>query len=83
MIIVFWMDTGHATSAKFDAYEMMKAINFMEGLRARRRAGADISHVCIQSEMPESVGEAGVSDPAADYDWRKRREDPATFGRKE
>lgn len=81
MIVVFWLDNGRAGWSKYGANEMSRALKFMEGLRMQRRAGEDISHVCMQSELPDVVGEAGVSDPAVDYDWRKRREDPATFGR--
>lgn len=81
MIIVFWHDSYQAICQRFDATALTEALKFAEELRARRRAGEPISHVCMQSEMPESVGQAGVSDPNADYDWRKRREDPATFGR--
>ena len=82
MIIVFWRLAGFgACFEEFDSNKMSAALTFMEELRAKRRAGEEISHVCMQSEMPESVGEAGVADPKADYDWRKRREDPATFGR--
>ena len=70
-----------ARMQSFDATALGEALKFAEALRAKRKAGELISHVCMQSEMPESVGQAGVSDPSKDYDWRKRREDPATFGR--
>lgn len=83
MIVVFWVDNGRAMMAKYGANEMSSALKFMEGLRSQRRLGESISHVCMQSELPDVVGEAGVSDPSKDYDWRKRREDPATFGRKD
>lgn len=81
MIVVFWIDSGHPMMSKFNPTDMSRALKFMEGLRATRRTGEPISHVCMQSELPDVVGEAGVSDPSKDYDWRKRREDPATFGR--
>lgn len=83
MIVVFWL-TGPIWQAEkqiFEADELGVALKFAEELRGRRRAGEPISHVCMQSELPEVVGEAGVADPSKDYDWRKRREDPATFGR--
>jgi hypothetical protein len=56
---------------------LREALQFAEQLRAQRAAGAAISHVAIQSELPQSVGQAGVADPGADYAHYKRRPDPA------
>jgi hypothetical protein len=36
-----------------------------------------VSHVSLQSELPHSVGPAGVADAPADYAHYKRRIDPA------
>lgn len=54
-----------------------EALTFAESLRARRRAGEPISHVAIQSELPQAVGQAGVAGPGKDYAHYKRRIDPS------
>ncbi len=83
MVVVFWLEwdpegnPAHARHAAFSADQLVSALQFAEGLRARRRAGEAISHVSLQSEMPESVGQAGVADPSADYAHYKRRLDPS------
>lgn len=81
MIVVFWMEypapEGQARSRAFAANALAEALRFAEDLRARRKAGEQISHVAIQSELPEAVGRAGVADPPKDYAHYKRRIDPA------
>jgi hypothetical protein len=84
MIVVFWLEVGYGNFAEakfetFDASELSKALKFAEDMRKMRRTEPQrkISHVCMQSEMPESVGQAGVSDPDKDYSWSKRRIDPS------
>jgi hypothetical protein len=82
MIVVFWLDQsaaaeGQAHARSFPGDALAQALRFAEELRGRRRAGERISHVAIQSELPESVGHAGVADPAHDYAHYKRRIDPA------
>jgi len=82
MIVVFWMDheagaEGAARARAFAQDALAQALRFAEELRARRRAGARISHVSIQSELPEHVGPAGVADAPGDYAHYKRRIDPA------
>lgn len=82
MIVVFWIDysageDGVAQSRAFPPDALADALRYAEELRARRRAGERLSHVAIQSELPQSVGPAGVSDPARDYAHYKRRIDPA------
>ena len=81
MIVVFWMDhagaEGRAQSRAFAQDALAEALRFAEALRARRRAGERISHVAIQSELPDSVGAAGVADASPDYAHYKRRIDPA------
>jgi hypothetical protein len=81
MIVVFWMEypagEGEPHARTFPAAALSEALKFAEDLRVRRRAGEGISHVAIQSELPENVGHAGVSDPAHDYAHYKRRIDPA------
>jgi hypothetical protein len=61
----------------FGADRLGEALQFAETLRQRRRGGDRVSHVSIQSELPESVGPAGVADPGKDYAHYKRRIDPA------
>jgi hypothetical protein len=82
MIVVFWIGSAgpgaqQAHHVAFDSGQLGAALKFAEELRTRRRGGEPISHVCIQSEMAESVGVAGVSDPPADYAHYKRRLDPS------
>jgi hypothetical protein len=81
VIVVFWMEhaagAGEPRARTFAADALAQALRFAEDLRARRKAGEPISHVSIQSELPEAVGPAGVADPAADYAHYKRRLDPA------
>ena len=85
MIVVFWLEQDpmaptappSARHEPFGAEQLSAALKFAEGLRARRASGEPISHVAIQSELPQSVGLPGVADPAADYAHYKRRLDPA------
>jgi hypothetical protein len=81
VIVVYWLEHGSdASSAQarsFAPSELSQALKFAEDLRARRKQGEPLTHVAIQSEMSESVGGAGVSDPASDYAHYKRRIDPA------
>lgn len=83
MIVVFWLQSGseselpRALHQAFAPDRLGEALKFAEDLRARRRAGEPLSHVAIQSEMVESVGQAGVADPSRDYAHYKRRIDPA------
>lgn len=82
VIVVYWLHqapTG-APQARFSTFaedQLGEALKFAESLRARRRAGEAISHVAIQSELPQSVGQAGVADPSQDYAHYKRRPDPS------
>ena len=81
MIVVFWMEypqgAGAAQARSFASDALGEALRFAEELRARRKAGEAISHVAIQSELPEAVGPAGVADAPKDYAHYKRRIDPA------
>jgi len=93
MIVVFWRQalfnssglptSSTAQSVEFESNELVAALGYCEALRKQRREGAFISHVCIQSELSESVGQAGVDDiDLATYSWFKRRINPAiTLGR--
>ena len=77
MIVVFWLEAGCARSRPFTDDALMRALKHAEDLRIKRKSGEYISHVVIQSEMVESVGEAGVDDIKSDYGWYKRRPDPS------
>ncbi|MEJ8839827.1 hypothetical protein [Ramlibacter sp. AN1133] len=81
MIVVFWMEhaqgQGQPQARSFASDALAQALRWAEELRARRKAGEAISHVAIQSELPEAVGPAGVADAPADYAHYKRRIDPA------
>ncbi len=61
MIVVFWLDSAlsdkdESRSKKFETNEMLKALEYMNGLRAT----PFITHVTMCSEMPGSVGKPGV-----------------------
>ncbi len=82
MIVVFWLEAaaGQSAAARHQVFApdaLGEALACAEALRARRRAGEAISHVAIQSELPESVGAAGVADAPAGYAHYKRRLDPS------
>lgn len=77
MIVVFWLEQDTPRHQPFAAADLSGALKFSEALRLRRRAGEAISHVAIQSELPDSVGQAGAADPAKEYAHYKRRLDPS------
>jgi hypothetical protein len=81
LIVVFWMEYPQGEprpqARSFAADALAQALRWAEDLRARRKAGEAISHVAIQSELPEAVGAAGVADAPRDYAHYKRRIDPA------
>lgn len=60
-------------SAPFDTSDMLGAMQFMEQLRARQRAGEPIRFVTMCSEHPDVVGHPGVDVTGPDYNWKKRR----------
>lgn len=83
MIVVYWLTHSaaggpRAMHACFAQDELAAALRLAEDLRAQRRGGAAISHVAIQSELPESVGQPGVGDAPPGYSHYKRRLDPKT-----
>ena len=81
MIVVFWMEypqgDARPQARSFATDALAEALRFAEELRARRKGGEAISHVAIQSELPEAVGAAGVADAPKDYAHYKRRLDPS------
>lgn len=77
MYMVYWTETENGVSRpngrEFGTDEMGAALQFMEALRARQRAGEGICFVTMSSENPHSVGHPGVADPHPGYNWKKRR----------
>ncbi|MFM0326797.1 hypothetical protein [Caballeronia glebae] len=78
MFVVYWLGgnpnaEGAACYKRFDENALAEALRFAEDLRRRQSDGEDIGFVTLCSENPHSVGKAGVADPPADYDWKKRR----------
>lgn len=56
-----------------DVEELSDMLKFVESLRKERRNGAPITFITSVSENLNVVGEAGVADVSADYNWTKRR----------
>jgi hypothetical protein len=74
MFVVYWLEKQrNARFERFEADALARALSFAEGLRKRQADGDDIGFITLCSENPQSVGRAGVADPPADYDWKKRR----------
>ena len=73
-IAVFWIEDGQPCTSVRNASSIGPSLALCEDLRARARAGASISHVCISSDLVDSVTLPGVNDKLpADYNWTKRR----------
>jgi hypothetical protein len=74
MFVVYWLEEQrNARFERFEADALARALSFAEALRKRQADGEDIGFITLCSENPQSVGRAGVADPPADYDWKKRR----------
>lgn len=74
MYMVYWTVVGEGAQARgFETSEMVPAMQFMETLRARQRAGEGVRFVTMCSEHPDAVGHPGVDVTGPDYDWKKRR----------
>jgi hypothetical protein len=77
MYMVYWTvseGSGHTPhSQAFPSSDMRPAMELMEQLRARQRAGEGIGFVVMSSENPESVGHPGVDTTGPGYKWTKRR----------
>jgi len=77
MYMVYWtlvdqqQRTPHAKA--FDSSQLREAMQFMEELRSRQRAGEGVSFIVMSSENPHSVGLPGVAETGPDYAWKKRR----------
>jgi len=77
MYMVYWtIDDGATRTPQARAFEsnaMSAAMQFMETLRTRQRAGEGVCFVTMASENPHSVGHPGAADPSPGYAWKKRR----------
>jgi hypothetical protein len=82
MIVVYWLVQPYSPREnqvrmkEFDDNELLIAIEFCESLRRARNLGASLSHIVIQSEPADMVGQPGVG-KAIENTWYKRRADPA------
>ena len=78
MYMVYWTvvdasaSTPHAQS--FNSADMRPAMDLMEQLRSRQRAGEGIRFITMSAENPESVGHPGVDTTGPGYSWTKRRQ---------
>lgn len=66
IIVYYWSNGPQARG--FEPTELTQALKFAE----EKRKLPEVSHVCIASELPNSVGKAGVAEVDADYDWSKQ-----------
>lgn len=69
-IVVYWVDRMYgAQMRELGSSELLEALKLTETLRQNGHR-----HVCISSELEDSVGKPGVNDVLPnDYDWKKRR----------
>ncbi|MFL6673104.1 MAG: hypothetical protein ACJ8LG_07425 [Massilia sp.] len=77
MYMVYWTvvedDANKPHEKLYETSEMVQAMQFMEQLRARQRAGEAVCFVTMSSEHPDVVGHPGVDVVGPDYNWKKRR----------
>jgi len=77
MYMVYWTevisDIRTPYQQLFSSDDLRTALQFMEELRQRQRAGEPVCFIVLSSENPNSVGHAGAADPPPDYKWLKRR----------
>lgn len=78
MYMVYWTTydgpaaTPHAQSFEPDA--MRQAMELMESLRTRQRAGEALRFITMVSENPDVIGHPGVDVTGPGYRWTKRRQ---------
>lgn len=78
VFMVFWMERGDdgtmvARSQEFGTEDMSGGLALMQALRARQLNGAEVRHITMSSENPDSVGRQGVDVVDEGYSWTKRR----------
>jgi hypothetical protein len=77
MYMVYWTSvkgevcTPHEQA--YDTSEMLEAMQFIEQLRTRQRAGEGLRFITMASEHPDSIGHPGVDVTGPEYNWKKRR----------
>ena len=78
MFMVYWTVVEAGVNAPhaqpFEAADMRSALELMEQLRTRQRAGERIGFITMSSENPDSIGHPGVDTTGPDYKWTKRRQ---------
>ena len=72
-IVVYWLTPEGPCVQPFADTELMAALAFAEARRKDRDAHGQPCHrhVVINTELGDSVGQAGVSDAPPDYHWTK------------
>lgn len=77
MYMIYWTTTAPEARShhaqEFTGDDLRAALQFMESLRNRQRAGEALGFITMCAENPNAVGPAGAADPHADYQWKKRR----------
>jgi hypothetical protein len=77
MYMVYWTIVEHGVnkphSRLYETTEMVPAMQFMEQLRTRQRAGEAVRFITMSSEHPDVVGHPGVDVTGPEYNWKKRR----------
>ena len=66
MFKVYWTVVGQTYGKEFEV--MTEALDYCHSLRTN---GAKFVTMC--SELPDMVGEFGVTEAGPDYNWKKRR----------
>jgi hypothetical protein len=78
VFMVFWMERAEdgkmaPRSQEFGAENMSGGLALMEALRKSQLNGAEVRHITMSSENPDSVGRRGVDVVGVGYSWTKRR----------
>jgi hypothetical protein len=77
MYMVYWTivdgDIFTPHEKAYETSEMLEAMQLMEQLRTRQRAGEGVRFITMASEHPDSVGHPGVDVTDPGYNWKKRR----------
>ena len=68
---VYWTNDLGAQSQDFP--DIGLALKHTEALRARQRAGEDLTHVVMSVVNSDCTSLTGVAAPSPDYNWKKRR----------
>ena len=78
MFMVYWTTYDGAAATphlqSFEPDDMRLALELMEALRTRQRAGEPLRFVTMASENPDVIGNPGVDVTGPGYKWTKRRQ---------